>query len=312
MVIEGARLPLDVVAGSSAMKTDMRMQACREPNIEVPKYRYPVEDNNYDQLTADIRTLVLEMSHRAKAPHLASALSCVELLAGLYGSILRIDPLKPMDPERDRFIFSKGHAASVLYATLALFGFFPESDLLCYGQDGGTLGEQPSPYGRPGVEAATGSLGHGLPLGVGMAKAAKINKLSYQTFVLMSDGECNEGSVWEAALMAPAQGLDNLVVIIDFNKWQATGRSEEVTALSPLAQKWSSFGWNAHEIDGHNIGEVISAIKSLPNISEKPTAIIAHTVKGRGVSFMEDDNNWHYRIPTDEELRAAKEELIRQ
>ncbi len=289
-------------------KSDARASRGQQ-SIVAPRYSYPLSHEEYDALCRELRARVVEMSHSARAPHLASALSCIEIVAALYGSVLNIDPRNPMDEARDRFVFSKGHAASTLYATLAFFGFFPESELASYGKSSGRLAEQPSPYCMPGVEAATGSLGHGLPLGLGMAKAAKILTRSYKTFVLMSDGECNEGSVWEAALLAPAHKLDNLIVLVDFNKWQATGRSTEVTSLEPLAKKWEAFGWNSFEIDGHNVGELLSALDNANSSNGKPTAIVAHTVKGKGISFMEDDNNWHYRVPTETEVVASKREL---
>jgi len=159
-----------------------------------------------------------------------------------------------------------------------------------------------------GIEAATGSLGHGLPIGLGMALSARIQHQDYKVYVLLGDGECNEGSVWEAAMMAAAQKVDSLMVFVDFNKWQATGRSEEILALSPLVEKWRAFGWDACEIDGNDMGQLLEVL-SRKNITEKPIAVIAHTVKGKGISFMEDDNNWHYRIPTADEVLAAKKEL---
>ena len=168
--------------------------------------------------------------------------------------------------------------------------------------------EHPSPK-LPGVEAATGSLGHGLPIGCGIALAGQIKKNTYRTYVLMSDGECNEGSVWEACLFGSANKLENLCAFVDFNKWQATGRSKEVLALEPLAEKFRSFGWIVHEIDGHDHSQLLQAISAPYAGAQKPTMIVAHTVKGKGVSFMEDDNNWHYRIPTAEEVLLAKTEL---
>ncbi len=259
-------------------------------------------------LARTVRRRIIELSHRAGTPHLGSSLSCIDLLAALYGAVLRIDPARPADPARDRFILSKGHAALALYVTLALRGFFPEQWLDEYNRDGGRLAEHPGPHCVPGVEAATGSLGHGLPLGLGLALAGRIRGESYRVFVLMSDGECNEGSVWEAALFAPAQRLDRVTALIDYNKWQATARSEETMALAPLCAKWAAFGWDAVEIDGHDFGQIVGALTA-PPAAGKPRAIIAHTVKGRGVSFMEDDNNWHYRIPSADEVRRATEEL---
>lgn len=259
-----------------------------------------------------IRRRVVGMSHAGRAPHLGSSLSCIDLLVGAYGAAMNIDPQQPNAPWRDRLILSKGHAAAALYATLAEHNFFPDSWLDDYALNGSRLPEQPSPNCAPGVEAATGSLGHGLSLGAGMALANRIKTdgEQYHVFVVLSDGECNEGSVWEAAMFAPAQRLTNLTAIIDYNKWQATGRSEEVLALHPLADKWRAFGWHTVEIDGHDMTEITKTLSDARNGEHtQPTAIIAHTVKGKGVSFMEDDNNWHYRVPSDEELAAANNEL---
>jgi transketolase len=269
----------------------------------------PLALDQYDELCRRIRAQIVEMSWRARTPHLASALSCVEIVAALYGGILEIDPGKPFAPERDRFIFSKGHAATTLYTALGFFGFFPVSLLETFARPGSTLAEQPGPHCQPGVEAATGSLGHGLSLGLGMALAAKIKSIPFRTFVLMSDGECNEGSVWEAAMLAPAKGLDNLVAIVDFNKWQGTGRSENIMSLAPLKAKFEAFGWTAFDVAGHDVRQILNVLKSVPDGSGKPIAVIAHTIKGKGVSFMEDDNNWHYRVPNDDELSRAREEL---
>jgi transketolase len=203
---------------------------------------------------------------------------------------------------------SKGHAAAALYVALAHKGFIDPADLDTYGKAGSLLEEHPSPK-LPGVEAATGSLGHGLPQGCGMALAARIQRRHYRSFVLMSDGECNEGSVWEACLFAAAQKLGNLCAFVDFNKWQATGRSREVLALDPLVDKFKSFGWDVREIDGHDHGQIADAVRHVSIRCSAPTMVVAHTVKGRGVSFMEDDNNWHYRIPTAEEVELARVEL---
>lgn len=249
------------------------------------------------------------MSHQAGTPHLGSALSCVDILVAAYWTALRIDPAHPQHPLRDRFILSKGHAASALYAVLAERGFFPAQWLTTFAQHGAPLAEQPAPNCAPGVELATGSLGHGLPVGLGMALAGRLRSQSWRVFVCLSDGECNEGSVWEAALFAAAQKLDRLVVIIDYNKWQATGRSDEVMALPSLREKWAAFGWSATELDGHDLPALIAALGRIPDGSGKPVAIIAHTVKGKGISFMEDDNNWHYRIPKAEEVGEAARQL---
>ncbi|MEY3479725.1 MAG: hypothetical protein RIQ71_500 [Verrucomicrobiota bacterium] len=269
-----------------------------------------VDNDKLERIASELRAEVIGLSHRAKTPHLGSSLSCIDLLVALYWDFLRIDPARADSPDRDRFILSKGHAAPSLYATLGRKGFFSPQLLADYAKDGAALAEQPAPNCAPGVEWATGSLGHGLSVGVGMALAARIQKRSYRTVVLLSDGECNEGSVWEAAMFAAAQKLGSLTVLVDYNKWQATGRSEEVMALAPLRDKWEAFAWESYEVDGHDFAEIKTALTcaELPDRT-KPLAIIAHTIKGRGVSFMEDDNNWHYRIPNAEELAAARKEL---
>jgi transketolase len=257
-----------------------------------------------------IRTRLVEMSHVAETPHLGSSLSCVDMLVAAYWGFLRIEPAKPLDPNRDRFILSKGHAATALYAVLAERGFFDPKLLDTYNEDGAALPEHPGLQCVPGIEAATGSLGHGLPIALGMDLAARIQNQPSRCLVLMSDGECEEGSVWEAAMFAPAQKLDTVTVMIDYNKWQATGRSNEIMALAPLADKWQAFGWEACEVDGHDLDALLAALRRDPDGRGRPRAIICHTVKGKGVSFMEDDNNWHYRIPTAEEVAKARMELL--
>lgn len=257
-----------------------------------------------------LRFKLIEMSHAAGTPHLGSALSCVDILVAAYWRMVRINPADPSNPLRDRFILSKGHAATALYATLAARGFFPETWLDGFAKHGSPLAEQPSPGCAPGVELATGSLGHGLPVGSGIALAGKILHRDYHVYVVMSDGECNEGTVWEAALFAPANKLGNLTVIIDYNKWQATGRSNEIMNLPSLRDKWAAFGWETSEVDGNDISALVAALNKIPRDGNQPAAIIAHTIKGRGVSFMEDDNNWHYRVPNQEEVLAAKKELL--
>jgi transketolase len=258
---------------------------------------------------AALRGKVVEMSHKAQAAHLASSLSCCDVVAAAYWHVLNVDPAEPKAALRDRFILSKGHAATAIYAALAYKGFFPLEELDTYCADGGRLAEHPPANLLPGVEAATGSLGHGLPIGCGMALAGRINNQTYRVYALLSDGENNEGSVWEAAMFAAGQKLENLCVVVDYNKWQATARSNETLMLAPLRDKWAAFGWDAVEIDGHDIARLASLMQNVPNGSGKPVAIIANTVKGKGVSFMEDDNNWHYRAPTAEEVVKAHKEL---
>ena len=259
-------------------------------------------------LAAGIRHHALRMVSAANASHIGGVLSMADTLAVLYSGILKVFPDQPSHQDRDRFILSKGHCCAGVYAALALRGFFPLSELDSYGMDGSRLMTHIS-HKVPGVEFSTGSLGHGLPVGAGHALAAQIQKHDYQVLVCVSDGECNEGTVWEAAMFAAARQLQNLTVVVDYNKWQATGRSNEVMQLSPLREKWAAFGWKAVEIDGHDIAALVDALDRSKQEPGKPTAIIANTVKGKGVSFMEDDNNWHYRVPKAAEVEAAKKEL---
>lgn len=272
---------------------------------------YPVSDDGWAELrriAAEVRFELVSISHRAQSAHLGGALSVVDILVALYWTQLRISAERPDDPDRDRLVFSKGHAVSALYTVLAKRGFFPESELLTYNEEGSRLPEQPSPGCVPGIEWATGSLGHGLGVGLGMALAAKIQRRNVAVYSVLGDGECQEGSVWEAAMLAPRLSLGNLIAIVDFNKWQATGRSNDVMAMESLRAKWAAFGWTAREVDGHDLTEIVRALRD-PRPADTPLAIVAHTVKGKGVSFIEDDNNWHYRSPTAEELARAKEEL---
>ncbi len=260
-------------------------------------------------IARQIRFRTIRNAYLSGTPHLGSCLSCTDILVWLYWQVLQIDSQYPSNPLRDRFILSKGHAAPVLFQVLAERSFFPTEALESYGQDGSLFGEHPpTPSHLPGIEAATGSLGHGLPMALGMALAGRIQGHHYQVYSLLSDGECNEGSVWEAALMAAAQQVNNLTIFIDYNKWQATGRTNEVLALAPLADKWRAFGWATEEINGHAFNEMTSALGRLSGCVG-PKAVIAHTVKGKGINFMEDDNNWHYRIPTKEEVLQAAEML---
>lgn len=271
----------------------------------------PISSEAIHALRKRARTLRLHavrMVHHARAAHLGSCLSMADLLACLYWQTLRVDPERPDWPERDRFILSKGHGAAVFYATLAERGFFPVAELTEYEKPGSRLtGHVTS--GVPGVEISTGSLGHGLPVACGLALGARRGGLAFRTFVLLSDGELDEGSNWEAILFAPHHRLDNLTVIVDYNKIQSFGRVEEVLALEPLADKFRAFGWAVAEIDGHDMEQVAAALSGPPAETGKPTAIIAHTVKGKGVRFMEDKLEWHYKSPNAEQMIAASDEL---
>ena len=273
-------------------------------SIEIKKY------NNLISISKELRKRIIKTSYQAKIPHVGSCLSCIELLVFLYWRELNIDTNNSEAINRDRFILSKGHGAPALFQVLGLKGFFPIERLNSFGKPGSVFHEHPPKPGYiPGIEAATGSLGHGFPMAVGMSLAKRINNLKYRTYSILSDGECNEGSIWEAAMFAGAQQLDDLTILIDFNKWQATGRSKDVLALDPLKEKWQSFGWDVYEIDGHNFNQIEKSIELAKANKNKPSAIIAHTIKGKGVSFMEDNNNWHYKTPNEEEFKKAFEEL---
>jgi len=257
----------------------------------------------------EVRKSIIEIVTKAKASHIGGSLSSVDILAALYFKILSINPKNPADPNRDRFIMSKGHCCSALYATLAHKGFFSKNKLNKYCSDGGSMWGHATLNSVPGVDATTGSLGHGLSIGVGMSIALKRNNKKSRVFVLLSDGECDEGSIWEAALSAHQFKLDNLVAIIDYNKIQAFGRVEDVIELEPFADKWSSFGWSVKEIDGHNIKQIIETLEKVPFETDRPSVIIAHTIKGKGVSFMEDKLEWHYKSPNPDEYKIAMKEL---
>ena len=258
--------------------------------------------NYIDKKIKNIRKKIASLSYSARSAHLGSSLSCVEILTAC---MLIKKNNKNLICE---IILSKGHAAMALYAALAKRNFFSSTLLSSYNQDGGMLAEHPPANILPGIEAATGSLGHGLPIGIGLALGAKIKNLKYKIIVLLSDGENNEGSVWEGAMFASSQNLSNICAIIDYNKWQATGRSNEILNLESLSKKWEAFGWQAIEINGHDIVEIQSELNKA-FFGDKPTVLIAHTIKGKGVSFMEDDNTWHYKPPSEGEMRLALAEL---
>lgn len=269
----------------------------------------PMLEVDTKALAKRIRLHALRMTSRGSAAHIGSNFSMADLLAVLYGKILRVDPKNPQWPDRDRFILSKGHAAAGIYAVLAECGFFPVKKLETHYQDRADLCGHVSHKGVPGVEFSTGSLGHGLPVGAGMAYAALLDKKPHRVFVLMSDGECDEGSNWEAILFAAHHRLENLVAIVDYNKIQSLASVKETLDLEPFAAKWQSFGWAVREIDGHDHGQIGEACSRIPFSQGKPSCIIAHTVKGKGVSFMENQVLWHYRSAKGEEYEAARKEL---
>ena len=260
--------------------------------------------SSYEALATKVRTHCLRMTHNGKSGHIGSMLSMADLLGVLYQKILKVDPANPDCPQRDRFVLSKGHGGGAVFATLAEQGFFPKSWLMTYYTDGGKLSGHISHY-IPGVEFSTGSLGHGLPVAVGMALAARRKGHTHRVFCLLSDGDCNEGSTWEAILMAGQHKLDNLTVIVDYNRVQALGQSEDVIDLEPFAQKIELFHWAVQEIDGHDYQQIERALSTLPLEKGKPSFVIAKTVKGKGVSWMENTVSCHYGSLTDEQLTQA-------
>ena len=256
-----------------------------------------------------IRKLILDTVHGTGSSHIGTSYSMVEILMVLYGDVLNVSPQHPSKPDRDRFILSKGHGCAALYAVLADRGFFPKDWLKSYYRNGSRLFGHATHKAAPGVEVSTGALGHGLPIGAGMALAAKRSGAPYRVFVLLSDGECDEGSIWEAALFAGHHRLDNLTAIIDYNKIQSLGRTSDVLNLEPLGDKWRSFGWSVTETDGHDVNQLRTTLSAIPWEPGKPSCLVAHTVKGKGVTFMEDKVLWHYRCPDPGEYEAASQEL---
>jgi transketolase len=250
------------------------------------------------------------MTNRGGSSHVGSVLSMADIVAVLYGAIMRIDPSNPTRPNRDRFILSKGHAGAGVYAALAESGFFPIEWLEKHCADGSVLSGHVSHKGVPGVELSTGSLGHGLPIGAGMAYGAKLDEAERRVFVLLSDGECDEGSTWEAVMFSAHHKLDNLTAIVDYNKIQSLATVAETLGLEPFADKWRAFGWSVIEVDGHDHHALFTHLSDLPKVTGKPTCLIAHTVKGKGVSFMERSVLWHYRTPRGSEYDEALNELL--
>jgi len=279
----------------------------------VPSERASVRtaDGDARLLAKQIRSHVLRMVHAASASHVGTCLSMADLLAVLYARVLHVDPAAPDDDERDRLFVGKGHGAAGVYAALAERGFFPVEWLARYCADGSPLAGHLTQHGVPGVELSTGSLGHALGVACGVALAGKRGGRSYRVFTLLSDGECDEGSTWEAALFAPHHHLDNLVAIVDANGIQSFGSVDEVLRLEPLPDKWRAFGWDVREIDGHDVVAIEAALASAPWTPGRPSAVIARTVKGNGVSFMEGALRWHYKSPDASELALALAEVER-
>ena len=298
--------------GFVASKSSTRITSAPAEVFKSARVEMAAKPSSIEGLAAMAKTIrrhVVRMTAAADSGHPGGSLSETEIITALYFHVMRHNPANPKWEDRDRFILSKGHCCSALYAALANRGFFPKEKLDEYCSDGGSMWGHLSLNSAPGVDATTGSLGHGLSIGVGKAIAVKRNKKNSRVFVLLSDGECDEGSVWEAALSAHHFKLDNLVAIVDYNKIQSFGSVKEVMDLEPFAQKWASFGWGVNEIEGHDMKQIVEALSNLPLEKDKPSVLIAHTIKGKGVSFMENKLEWHYKSPNPEQYKIAMEEL---
>lgn len=262
-----------------------------------------------EALALRIRRHVLEMTSRGGSSHIASVFSMTDILAVLYGQVLNVNPAAPRDPARDRFILSKGHAGAGVYAALAERGFIPKDLLGEHYKNGSVMSGHVSHKGLPGVEISTGSLGHGLGVASGMAYAARLAGREHRVYVLLSDGECDEGSNWEAIHFAGHHGLGRLVAVVDYNKIQSLKSTEETLGLEPFAAKWRDFRWEVAEVDGHDHAQLARVLDARRVANESPLCVIAHTTKGKGVSFMENSVLWHYRTARDAELQGARREL---
>ena len=265
-------------------------------------------ENTARQIRKDIVRMVYEAGPERKG-HPGGALSAADIVTALFFDIMNLQPENPAWPDRDRFILSKGHASPVLYAALANRGFFDKAQYASFRKVNGMLQGHPDMEKIPGVDMTAGSLGHGLSAGIGMALSAKIDRKAFQTFVMLGDGECQEGLVWEAAMSAPAYELDNLIAIVDVNRLQSCELVCNTIPLDPFGIKWAAFGWNVIEIDGHSMAEILSALELAVLHKGQPSVILARTIKGKGVSYMEDDNAWHQKAPTREQYEQAMAEL---
>lgn len=260
-------------------------------------------------IAAKARKLIVETLISAKCGHAGGALSSVELMTTLFFKVLKMDPKDPKWIGRDRFILSKGHSSIGLYSIMHLKGFFDYETLLSFRQNGSLLGGHPDMRKLSGIEISTGALGHGLSVGVGMALAAKMDNKDHRTFVLLGDGECQEGSVWEAAMSAGHFNLDNLIGLVDRNRFQIDGNTETIMGLEPFKEKWKAFGWQVVEIDGHDFGEIASCLDKVPFEKNRPSLILANTTKGKGVSFMENTHAWHGGAPSGAMAEQALKEV---
>jgi len=261
------------------------------------------------EMARKLRRHVISMTAAAGSGHPGGSLSAADIVTALYFKVMHHNPEKPQWPDRDRFILSKGHAAPILYAALAESGYFPVEELATLRKLGSRLQGHTDRNLTPGVEMSAGSLGMGLSFGIGVALAARLDHRDYETYILLSDGECDEGQTWEAALSAPQFKLDNLVAIVDCNRIQLSGWTRDIMNLEPLNQKWQAFGWHTIDIDGHDFNQILSAFQEARKVKTKPTVIIAHTIKGKGVSFMENKVKFHGKAPTPDEAERALKEL---
>jgi transketolase len=260
-------------------------------------------------VAVDLRRTVLDMIFRAQSGHPGGSLSAAEIVAALMFCQMKLDPRRPDWPERDRLILSKGHAAPLLYAALAKRGFLPLEELETFRQLDSRLQGHPDRLKTPGVDMTSGALGHGLSIGAGLALGARIDGASYHTYVLLGDGETQAGIIWEGAMLAAKYRLDNLTAILDYNDVQLDGYVHEIMPVEPVVDKWRAFGWHTLELDGHDMRQILEALDEQQNIHDRPTILVAHTTKGKGVSFMENDCAWHGRPPTREQYEQAMVEL---
>lgn len=274
----------------------------------------PQEAIGLQGAAADVRRKVIDTVYHAGAGHLGGPLSAVDILTVLYHQVMRIDPANPEWADRDRFILSKGHSSPALYSVLASRGFIPSEELSTFDQVGGRLQAHPDMHKTPGVDMSTGSLGQGFSAAVGMALAAKLSDRSFRVYVLLGDGDCQEGQVWEAAMFAQRFALDNLVAIVDWNGlqqvgWDLSDAASREDTMPAAEDKWRAFGWHTEVIDGHDITQLIDVFARVQQVRDQPSVVLAHTVKGKGISFMENDNAWHSRIITEDDYAAICAEL---
>lgn len=263
------------------------------------------------RISRELKIDALKMIYRRGQGHPGGTFSAAEIITALYFHHLRPKPDDPRWEARDRFILSKGHASAILYAALARLRYFPVSEIERWGEIGCCLQGHPDMNKTPGVDMSTGCLGHGISIAAGLCLISRLKKSDSRTYVLLGDGECQSGIIWEGVMLAAKYHLANLITIVDYNQVQLDGKLDEILPMEPIKDKWASFGWNVIEIDGHDISEVLNALYKASNTTDKPTVIIANTIKGKGVSFMEGKAEWHGKVPLDDEMKLAIEELTR-